>query len=71
MTERAYTVAEIDRLREVLDMRYLYGTSNLKMINGCSRTCRPEEKAAIVEQQLRTYMLAGITAEDIEKADGE
>lgn len=30
-----------------------------------SRSYEEEQKAAVVEQQVRTYMLAGITADDL------
>ncbi len=47
MPERAYTVAEIDRMREMLVR--LRGSS-------------------VAEDQLRTYMLAGITPDELEAA---
>lgn len=71
MTERAYTVREIDALRQACETRWLYGTTNLSGRGGgfCSRQYRSEEKDAGVEQMVRTYMVAGITADDIYAED--
>jgi hypothetical protein len=68
MIERAYTVKEIDALRKVVQMRWLFGTTNLKNTQ-MSRRYKEEELQVAVEQQLRTYMLAGIVAEDIVAED--
>lgn len=76
---RAYTVKEIDALRQAGEDRYLYGSTytpppppghtgglyNHRM----SRSYRESDKAATVEEMVRTYMLAGITAKDIIEAD--
>lgn len=69
MSERAYTVRELDDLRSVVEMRYLYGTSNLNQCSGMSRSYREEEKTKAVEEMVRTAMLAGHTAQDIRDAD--
>jgi hypothetical protein len=73
MIERAYTVTEIDDLREVVRTRYQFGTSYMPLSHGSrtSRIFREEEMAVGVEQQIRTYMLAGLTSEDIIEADTE
>ncbi len=69
MTERAYTVAEIDRMRRAVEYRWLYGCS----LGDChpgqlmSRTYKETEKTACVEEELRTYMLAGIEPEELER----
>lgn len=65
MTERAYTVAEIDALRRAIENKYLYGKYNLQQTAGCSRSYREEEKTSCVEQLVRTFMLVGHTAEDL------
>jgi len=83
MVDRAYTVAEIDALRQLCDTKWLYGTffqhfpeptpiydanGNIIGYGGsiyCSRSYKPGEKDKGVEELVRTYMLAGITAEDI------
>lgn len=68
MAERAYTVKEIDALRRACEQRWLFGTTS----HSGSRTSgsyRQEEKDAGVEQLVRTYMLAGLTADDIYAAD--
>lgn len=69
MIERAYTVREIDDLRAACRSRWLWGTTNPARMVGCSRSYRAEEEAVAVEQLVRTYMLAGITAADIRAED--
>lgn len=66
---RAYTVHEIDALRSACEARYLYGTTRMSQGSQMSRVFRQDEKAKEVEEMARTYMLAGITAEDIYRAD--
>ena len=65
MSDRRYTVAEIDALRGVVEMKFLFGTYNL--LSGChnSRAYRAEEKEKAVEERVRTHMLAGHTAQDL------
>ena len=65
--ERAYTIKEIEDLRDLCSDKWLYG-SFFPFRDGCSRFSRsykPEERDKGVEELVRTYMLAGITAEDI------
>ena len=70
MSERAYTVREIDALRRACERRWLYGTTaSLGAGTHTSRTFRSEEKDKGVEELVRTYMLAGIVAEDIYAED--
>ncbi len=69
MKERSYTVAEIGQMRSAVEFRWLYG---------CKLSERPEnqvlssgsysegEKVKAVEEQLRTYMLAGVDPEELE-----
>ena len=70
MAERAYTVVEIDQMRTAIDFRFLYGIKpSQRPPNGkwfSSRTYKEEEKAVVVEELLRTYMLAGVSPEDLE-----
>jgi len=64
---RAYTVAEIDALRQLCESKYLFGTFFPKSIGFCSRSFRESDKILAVEEMVRTYMLAGITANDIQQ----
>lgn len=78
MADRAYTVAEIDALRGVCESKWLYGAfvhpvpafavtrdGRLYQSHQSGRTYQTSEKDIGVEQLVRTYMLAGLTAEDI------
>lgn len=67
MSEK-YTVEEIDDLRRLCSDMYLFGSYRPKHEPGksfSSRACREDEKATVVEQQVRTFMLAGIRADDV------
>lgn len=65
MTDRTYTVKEIDALRQVLGTRYVCGTTARTPDAPTSYWHDPKRMAQVVEDQLRTYMVAGITAEAI------
>jgi hypothetical protein len=54
MTDRAYTVAEIDRMRTAVEWMQSDGPY------------RPSERVHEIEERLRTYMLAGIDPQDLE-----
>lgn len=71
VSERAYTVKEIDALRKACGERVLWGTT--KPLAGCvSSDCfAPGETETLTEELVRTHMLAGHTAEDIYAADAE
>ena len=71
MTERAYTVSEIDALRNAVKERYMFGTTYVPPghTGRGGLTYRENEMMMAVEQQTRTFMLAGITAEDIVAED--
>ncbi len=71
MSERAYTVAEIDDLRRVLRERYMWGTCAPFEGSRISRSYQAAEMILEVEEQTRTAMLAGLTADDFRKADRE
>lgn len=69
MSDRKYSVHELDDLRQVMENKYLYGSYSPNFVNGgMSRSFREEEKAAVVEQMVRTAMLAGHTADDYRNA---
>lgn len=66
MIERSYTVQEIDALRRACWNKYLWGfyresTSD----DGPSRSYNESKAAKIIEEQVRTWMLAGKTANDL------
>lgn len=63
--DRAYTVAEIDQLREVVENKWLWGTYRRISGAGYSRSYSGNEKTTAVEQLVRTHMLAGHTADDL------
>ena len=67
MTERAYTVAEIQALRSAVKMKWLYGSysPNFQQGSGMSRSYMESDKYKAVEEITRTHMLAGHTAEDL------
>lgn len=63
--KKAYTVKEIDALRNACDERYMS-----RYVPGAVYTGYSDSKRILaVEEMVRTYMLAGITAEDIIEAD--
>lgn len=62
--ERAYTVSEIEALREACDNKWLYGRFTLSQ-SGSSRSYLEDEKTRCVEELVRTYMLAGHVAADL------
>lgn len=66
----AYTVSQIDELRRACRTRYLWGTTKPKISNNAlSRSFNESDMIKAVEEQVRTYMLAGIFAEDIYESD--
>lgn len=67
--ERPYTVGEIDALRQAVDMRFLFGDANGPQGTCWGRSYRSEEKAAVVEEQVRTFMVGGVTADDLRAED--
>lgn len=68
MSERKYSVAELDDLRQTVENKYLFGTYSLSR-SGSSRSYREDEKVKAVEEMVRTHMLAGHTAEDLRASD--
>lgn len=67
--ERRYTVAEIDDLRRMCDLRFLFGTTYPSNETRWSHSYQAGERERAVEEMVRTYLLAGITADDIRAAD--
>lgn len=65
MTERSYTVRELDALRRVVENKWLFGSYHLQQQGGFSRSYMPDEKTKAVEEMVRTHMLAGHTAADL------
>lgn len=66
MSDRKYSVVEIDDLRRAVEYKYLFGRySPVFRGGGMSRCYREEEKSVAVEQMVRTHMLAGHTAGDM------
>lgn len=69
--KKCYSVKEIDELRVACERRWLYGTTRPSGGQGVSwsRSYEEEEMTSCVEELVRTYMIAGVTAEDIYKED--
>lgn len=70
MNDKSYTVQELDALRRAVEARWLFGTcappgSGWRM----SRQYQGAEKDKAVEELVRTHMLAGHTAQDLENED--
>lgn len=68
MTERAYTVQEIDALRQAVDNKYLFGRYRGPAESEDCTNSRPfmeKDRVLTVEQRVRTHMLAGHTAADL------
>lgn len=65
MSERAYTVVELDELRAVVERKWLWGSYRGPLADDGSRAYYPHEKTIEVEELVRTHMLAGHTAADL------
>lgn len=65
---RTYTVEEIDDLSAVVEHVWLWGSLDT---DGCSRSYKPHEKEIAVQERVRTYMMAGVTADDIRRKYGK
>ena len=66
--KRAYTVREIDELRRACSTKWNFGT--MYPGNGIfGRPHGPGEDSVGIEEMVRTYMLAGITANDMYKSE--
>lgn len=69
MNQRAYTVDEIDDLRNLCETKWLFGEF-FPPPPRSSAGYQQQDKDFGVEQLVRTYMLAGLTADDIRAASG-
>lgn len=69
MSERAYTVSELDALRSAVESKWLFGAYRTRGIT-YGRSYKEAEKAACVEELVRTHMMAGHTAEDLYASEG-
>ena len=73
MTERAYTVRELDELRQAVERKWFWGAYRIPLTppnaDGYSvrlgRTHKGAESDIAIEQIVRTHMLAGHTAADL------
>lgn len=69
---RKYSVSEIDALRQAVENQYLWGRYQGPVLShgggasyGMSRSYMETDKATVVEDRVRTFMLAGLTAQDL------
>lgn len=62
--ERKYSVQELNALRQAVENKYLYGSYALYG-SRTSRNYMVTEKDMFVEENVRTHMLAGHTAQDL------
>jgi len=65
---RAYTVQELDALRDLVKMKYLFGTYRPLhggLTSARSRSYQESDLIKAVEEQVRTHMLAGHVAADL------
>lgn len=65
VTDKSYTVNEVDALRKAIENKYLFGSYTSSQQGGCSRSYSEVEKSQAVEQMVRTAMLAGHSADDL------
>ncbi len=71
MAERAYTLTEVDELREACRLRYLYGTTKRPEGGRQSRSYMETDMEKVLTERMRQYMAAGITAKDIYEQDNK
>lgn len=68
MSERAYTVKELDALRECCRTKWMYGYCTMEAVcanRAQGRSYKETELIQCVEELVRTHMLAGHTAQDL------
>ena len=68
--QRKYSVWDLDALRQCVRNKYLFGTYRRPTTGGTSRSYKEDEMVRVVEEEVRTHMLAGHTAADL-TGDGE
>lgn len=73
MSDRRYTVAEIDALRRAVANKYLWGfySGPPEATHYSSRNFKEADMEKIVEERVRTHMLAGHTAEELTASDND
>ncbi|GHC61761.1 hypothetical protein GCM10010136_02510 [Limoniibacter endophyticus] len=62
---RAYTVREIDDLRNACRNKFIWGFYSGAIVAGISRSYKESEMIRSSEELVRTHMLAGHTATDL------
>lgn len=65
MAERAYTVAEVDRMRQVISYRYPSPIWSTPISGGHST--KINDHTAQIEEVLRTYLVAGVDPAELVK----
>ena len=68
MTERQYSLQEIRQMRCLIENDFLYGSfrpHHEAGITYVSRSFTEQEKSAVIEEQLRSYMAAGLGPDDL------
>ena len=65
--ERKYSIREIDELRVLVGRHYDFGWYEMPkhITSVMGRSYNEVEKAKVVEERLRTIMMAGLTADDL------
>ena len=72
MSERKYSVSEIEALRNSVENKWLFGSYNPQHTRCCaSRSYSENQKTQCVEELVRTHMLAGHTVEDLYASEQE
>lgn len=63
--DRQYNIHEIDALRAAVRNKYLWGSYRPPNQGGSSRSYKEDEMARVVEEEVRTLMIAGLTADEL------
>lgn len=69
MKDRKYSVEEIDKLRTVVGNKVKWGAYSWDKVTVPFWSGNEEEVRREVEDRVRTFMLAGLTAEDLEASE--
>lgn len=65
MSERAYTVTDLDDLRRAVRNKYIWGNYHGGYDGQWGRPGKIGEAEVVVEEMVRTHMIAGHTASDL------
>ena len=65
MSEKKYSVSELDPLRRAVENKWLWGSYRMPTHAGFSRSYSENDRVIAVEEKVRTHMLAGHTADDL------